>query len=294
MFFAMAGGFLCMVVFFMFTSCAVIVKPKKGKLVHQFGGRVVRELSSPGLYFKFPAPIQTTSKTIDLSLQSVTVKVKVKTKDEVFMTLETNIMCTPKRSSLERALFNLNDPFETISQVASEKIKSICVEMTVKEIYASKDAIAEPTKEELSQFLSKNGWIIQRVIVQDPIQSKEIEESSNRVYAARRALEASEVEKKVIFNESVGAAEADAESLSHRTKASIDSRKLVAESYVEIIKILNDNQIPKEHHDMAIKMIEMVERKDMLTSVAKHGSLVVADVNSSDSSNLVNAGLLNK
>lgn len=292
--FILSTGAMAFILFVFLTSCIIIVKPKTGVLVHQFGGAVIREISSPGIYFKLPAPIHTTGRKIPLSLDSVTEKVKVKTSDEVFMTLEVNILCVPRKNALEKAMYNLDNPAETIKQLTSEKVKSICVEMNVKDIYSKKDDISEPTKQELSDFMLKNGWNVVRVVVQDPVQSKEVEEASNRVYAAKRALEASEVEKKVIFNESVGAAEADAESLTHRTRASIESRRLVAESYVEIVQELKNKGIEEKDIPTAINMIEMIERKDMLTTVAKHGSLVVADVASPNSSDFVNAGLIHR
>lgn len=286
--------FICGVIFLaviFMMSCIITVKPKSGVLIHQFGGAVIREISNPGVYVKLPYPINTVGKRVSLSTESVTEKVKVKTRDEVFMTVEVNILCSPKKNALEKALYNLENPVETIKQITSEKVKSICVDMDVVDIYSKKEDISSPTQVELTEFMQKHGWIITRVIVQDPIQSKEVEEASNRVYAARRALEASEVEKKVIYNESVGAAEADAASLKFRTEASIKSRKLIADDFIEMTTRMASEGMSEDKIQKAIGMIEMIERKDMLTTVAKHGSLVVADMAGSDVSSLINAGL---
>lgn len=59
------------VVVLILLSCIIILKPKEGVLISFFGGKIIREITTNGIYFKLPFPINICSSKVDLSVRPI-------------------------------------------------------------------------------------------------------------------------------------------------------------------------------------------------------------------------------
>lgn len=272
-----------MLVWFVLTGW-FIVGPREARMVQRFGGEVIDECQDAGFYFKMPFPISTVTRTYSLSQETVTEKVRIKTKDGVFLDLKVSAFYVINGDKIQKAAFNLSDPESQMKQIMAESVKIHAPKKDVQELYNDKDEISKEVKKSMHEFFDKHGFRIAKVVIEDPIQDKAIEEASNRVYAAKQDNAAALIEKQAIYNRKVGAAEADAKSLILRTEAAGGAR-------VEYAKRLSEayNAFKAGSPDVSVELlqqsIEGIDLRDaIVTASGKEGNVILVAMGARDNS----------
>lgn len=269
-----------------------IVSPKKGRLVQRFGGAVVSEETSAGFYFKAPFPFNTVSSSFEMSQQICTEQIRIKSSDEVFLSLKITAFYQRSVSNLEASVFNLDDPEAQMKQIIAESAKEVAPAMAVKDLYADKYTLQIAILKATQDFFKAHGFNIKKIVVEDPVLDKNTEEASNRVYAATRDLEAAKIEKAATYQREVGSAEAAAESLKLRTKAAGQARGEYAREYAAAIQTFRTDApgVPLEFLQQSLEGIDL--RDAIISSADKKGNMTIVAMGSQQHAELSNLPLV--
>ncbi|AKO77656.1 hypothetical protein EN12_21260 [Vibrio cholerae] len=217
-------GAIGVAVFALLSSMIVIVKPKQGVLINFFGGRIVREISEPGIYFKLPAPIHGVADKVSFDIFQITEDCSVKTADEVVLGMTVNASVRVMKNKMQEACYDLDNPQSLIKSDLRQMTCAECDSLETKEIYSSKGKMTENLIDKLNKNYNQYGYEITDVKIDDPKLPTEVRDASNRVVAAKRTLEAAIIEKEAKFELKMADARADAGALEERTKAAVKSR----------------------------------------------------------------------
>jgi regulator of protease activity HflC (stomatin/prohibitin superfamily) len=279
-------------IFWILYSTWFIVSPKKGRLIQRFGGAVVSEETSAGFYFKAPFPFNTVSSSFEMSQQICTEQIRIKSSDEVFLSLKITAFYQRSVSNLEASVFNLDDHESQMRQIIAESAKEVAPEMSVKDLYADKDKLQIAILKSTQDFFKAHGFNIKKIVVEDPVLDKKTEEASNRVYAATRDLEAAKIEKAATYQREVGSAEAAAQSLKLRTKAAGQARGEYAKEYAAAIQTFRTEApgVPIEFLQQSLEGIDL--RDAIISSADKKGNMTIVAMGSQQHAELTNLPLV--
>lgn len=251
-----------------------IVTPKTGRLIQRFGGDVTAEATEPGLHFKLPFPISIVSKGYELSQQTVKETIRIKTSDEVFLDLKITAFYERDADNLEKSVFNLSNYRDQMKQIMAQAAKERAPSMTVSELYTDKLSIQDEAIKMMADFFKPHGFKIIKIVVEDPVLDTAVEEASNKVYSAKRDLEAAKIEKQSILERELGEAEAASESLKLRTAAAGLSRKLYAKELAEAINTFTSTS--GHQAEMLMQSLEGIDLRDaIVTSSNKKGNMTI-------------------
>lgn len=267
-------------VFWLF-SMLILLQPRQAVMVYSWvGGAVQRTITEPGLYFKLPWPLQSTSKKISLAEQIVAVTNRARSSEEAFFNLEVRAIMQIRSDSVMESQFNMEAPIKQIQASVSEAVKRVVPSMTLAEVYADREKIRDEVKASLNDTYTKHGWECLEVIVEDPQLEASIEEASNKRIENRRRAEAAEDLKTAVYLEQTADAEAAAESLRLRTRAQGESKKLFTREVIESIQ-----EFRKAFPDLDPKMLmaafsDLDRRDSIITASGNPGSLILVDTES--------------
>ncbi|EAZ97244.1 SPFH domain-containing protein [Marinobacter sp. ELB17] len=278
-FFAIIAGIIAMgIALPMLISTLVLVEPRQARMIYSWaGGEVLRTITEPGLYFKLPFPLQSTSDRVSLAERIIKVTNRARSKEEAFFDLEVKAVMQIRSSSVMEATFNLENPEDQIKASISEAVKAIVPTLELSEVYSDREKISKAVMETLNKIYDIHGWECLRVIVEDPKLDASIEEASNKRIENRRRAEAAEDFKRAIFLEQTGEAEADAKSLTLRAAAAGEAKNLFTQEMVKSIKAFRD-AFPDLDPSMLLHAMDGLDRRDSIISASKNpGSVIVVD-----------------
>lgn len=185
---ALLFGAACFLLLWLSTSI-MILKPKEGRVIFLLGGKVVREIERDGIYFKMPFPIHTASKKIDLSVRPFSrIDADIKAKNEAYTKMTIDGVYRVQEGHLQQFLFNVDDQFEVLESILTSELMKICSKLTLKQIYASQDLIAEQLTASANKFFMVNGLVVEKIIVKNPESDSEITTLSNMVFGIREGV----------------------------------------------------------------------------------------------------------
>jgi len=214
------------------TDCFVVVRQKTEVVVEVFG-RYSATLE-PGLRVKLPWPIAQVAATVRMDTQQLVAPARIKTKDNVFVTLPIHLQLHVSDAKL--ALYELQDPENQIASFVLNVVRARTAGMNMQEIFDQRDTIGDavehgwspaaaqaegqPAPEQdaagresvAAKLRDKFGFKIDSVLVEQPAIPKEIEDASSRVVAAQRLQEAATMEGEATRIKLVAAATAEKES----------------------------------------------------------------------------------
>lgn len=271
------GVFLLVITVSLLKSCFFIVRPKEGCFVTFFGGSIQRVITEQGLYLKLPWPIQQRTQTYDLSMLKFCNSTRVKSSNGVFFDLEVAAFIRRNPDALEASVFNVDNINGLIAALISESVKTSVTAMSVSDVYSDRDSLQNSIRTALEEIV-KNGWIIDRIVVDDPELDKATQDASNRVYIAEREKEAAVSESATIFEHATGEARANAESLRLRTEAIGTSKTLTATSTAEAINAFSDTLDPEVDIpvELFVAHLEKINWSDALIQASSNeGSVIV-------------------
>ena len=137
---------------------------------------------------------------------------ETKTEDNVFVRVSCAVQQQPKASRVKDCVYRLRNPRAQIESYVGDVVRGQVPNMTLEEVFTNKDAIADAVGEKITHSMADFGWsILQSLVVNvDPDQS--VKTAMNKLEAANKQREASEITAEAQKVVRVRLAEANAES----------------------------------------------------------------------------------
>ena len=256
--------------FFAFT-CTIITKQKTAKVVQRLGK--FHKVTGPGLSAKLPAPVDSVAGVVDLQILETKEEISVKSSDNAFLVVPVKVQIKAIEGKEMEAFYELDDAEKQIMSYVVNSIRSQANDMTMDDIFRSKDEFEQQVESTLNETFSQYGYRIVNVLVDDPQPSEELRKSFDRVLASKRDQEASQLEREAIRNRTVGQAEAEAESLKLKAEAHAEMRKTMAEGNSEALQKFCDGL--NITHFQALKYFEGLDMRDAIRDAAESPGNVV-------------------
>jgi regulator of protease activity HflC (stomatin/prohibitin superfamily) len=207
-------------------SSIFTVRQKTAVIVELFGKFYA--VKAAGLRLKPIAPFGRVAGIVNLKIQEVKQSIDVKTLDNAFLIFPVAVQFRAIESKAKEAFYELQDPVEQISSYTLNIIRSSAAGMAMNDLYSNKDSVSKYVEEELREELSKFGYEVIRVLIDQPQPSQEVADAFNRVIASQRLQEAAKAEAEGLKIKLVGEAQAEAESLRLKAQAYVDQRQIMA------------------------------------------------------------------
>lgn len=271
--------FYGMLLFLVWTSFFV-VKQKTGRVVEFLGKYSFT--AKAGLNFKLPLPFMIVSNSISLQLQQMNEEVAVKTKDNAFVTFPISVQYCVIDSRIREAYYELASPIQQISSYVLNVVRSEAATLTMDELYTKKEEIVSAVKQELRAKMARFGFEIVAVLVDEPMPSREVQASFNRVIAAERERESAINEAEAIRILKVGEARAQAESLELTATAYVKQRQIYAQGAKESMEELAV-ALPSLSAQEVLQYLADMDHRDMLREASKGpGTILIPQSNPSN------------
>lgn len=137
---------------------------------------------------------------------------ETKTEDNVFVRVSCAVQQQPKASRVKDCVYRLRNPRAQIESYVGDVVRGQVPNMTLEEVFINKDAIADAVGQKIKHSMADFGWsILQSLVVNvDPDQS--VKTAMNKLEAANKQREASEITAEAQKVVRVRLAEANAES----------------------------------------------------------------------------------
>lgn len=256
----------------LFFSSFVITRQKTANIV-EFLGKF-HSVKSAGFSFKPIWPFGTVVANMNLKIQEIIEKVGIKTKDNVFLMMPVKVQLKVIESKVREAHYELDDPFTQISSYMVNVVRSKANDLTMDEIFQSKDAFETAVIEELKSRFEQYGYEVINVLVDDPVPSEEIKTAFDRVIASKRALEAATNEAEATRTKMVGEARAEAESLQIKADAYVKQRHIICTGLKEAIGLLDG--VDGIDENRILDYLQGIDMRDTIRDASKgNGSIIV-------------------
>lgn len=160
-----------------------------------------------------------------------TFKFEVKTKDNVFATLELAVQYKISPDNTEKAFFSLDDPKQQIDAYIENVVRSRTPRMKLDELFESQNDICRSVSEELSDKMKDYGYTIENTLVTGINPATAVKEAMNNINASERLMEAARNEANAGFIKKVREAEADRDRKELQGKGIALQRRAIFEGY---------------------------------------------------------------
>lgn len=157
-------------------------------------------------------PFETVRGVVSLQVQSQTIHCETKTKDNVFVNVEVNVMYKVVPEKVVSAFYKLTNHKDQINSYVFDVIRSTVPRLELDHVFASKTEIANAVMNQLQHLMADYGYEILAALVTELTPESRVKFAMNEIVAQQRlrlaAAEKAEAEKIL----QIKAAEADAES----------------------------------------------------------------------------------
>jgi regulator of protease activity HflC (stomatin/prohibitin superfamily) len=286
------GGLTVILGAWMF-SCIVIVGPREGRIVQVFGGKVSKVLTTQGIHFKLPAPINTVSRKITLSQFEVSEMLQsVRTSNDSIVGLNITAFIERVPEDLAESYFALDDAESQFRNIMAEAAKEKVPDLTLNDLFKDRATIQDHVKSRLNEYFAEYGFRFKKITVDDPILDEDTKDSMNAVYRAELDLVAARKNRDAIKEREIGEAEAAAESLKKRSEASVEVRENNVASLAQAVKKFKE-EAPGVDINYLFRTLEGVDMRDAIVSASgKEGNMVVVATGNNDHSGSQDANLI--
>lgn len=218
-------------------------------------------------------PIFQTVTPVSLALSQIDCSSGCKTKDNVTVTVITAVQFRIMKDSVQKAVFEVNDPVPMMKAEVDSILRSTMPTMTLDESYEAKDRMVHEIKRSVSEAMAPFGFEIVNVLMTDIMADASVLKSMNEINAARRqrdaAIERGEADK--ILKIKAGEAEAETKRLSGVGVANM--RAAIAQGFTDSMTFMTKTGMSEEQ---AMHMMIMTQYLDTLKEFAgSHGTIVV-------------------
>lgn len=282
-------GVLALIVIVALMQSMVFLTGQETMRIVETFGRFTR-VTSPGLHFKLPIPIQEVGPEISLQIREIVVDAGGMTKDKAFMLVPIRAQYRVDETRVREAYYKLSNPAKQIESYLVNQVRSLISDKTLDELYASKDSIEIDVKSVLAERMTEFGYVIENVLVDDPQPSEKMREAFEHVLVSERMKLAAKNEGEAAKIRSVAAATAEAEALELRGKALVKFRQTIADGNAKAIDTFTAGTGLSASH--ALDFIVNINEMEALTRIGEAGGKVVFMGASARSADLpVTAGL---
>lgn len=274
-------------------SCIVVVGPREGRIVQVFGGKVSKVLTTQGIHFKLPAPINTVSRKITLSQFEVSEMLQsVRTSNDSIVGLNITAFIERVPEDLAESYFALDDAESQFRNIMAEAAKEKVPDLTLNDLFKDRATIQDHVKSRLNEYFAEYGFRFKKITVDDPILDEDTKDSMNAVYRAELDLVAARKNRDAIKEREIGEAEAAAESLKKRSEASVEVRENNVASLAQAVKKFKE-EAPGVDINYLFRTLEGVDMRDAIVSASgKEGNMVVVATGNNDHSGSQDANLI--
>lgn len=218
-------------------------------------------------------PFFQTVTPVSLALNQIDCSSGCKTKDNVTVTVITAVQFRIMKDSVERAVFEVNDPVPMMKAEVDSILRSTMPTMTLDESFEAKDRMVSEIKRSVSEAMAPYGYEVLNVLMTDIMADPSVLKSMNEINAARRqrdaAIERGEADK--ILKIKAGEAEAEAKRLSGVGVANM--RAAIAQGFSDSMNFMTKTGMSEEQ---AMHMMIMTQYLDTLKEFSgSHGTIVV-------------------
>ncbi len=275
------------------STCIVIAGPREGRIVQIFGGKVSKVITTQGIHFKLPAPINTVSKKITLSQFEVSEMLQsVRTSNDSIVGLKITAFIERVPEALAESYFALDDAESQFRNIMAEAAKEKVPDLTLNDLFKDRATIQEHVKSRLNEYFAEYGFRFKKITVDDPILDEDTKDSMNAVYRAELDLVAARKNRDAIKEREIGEAEAAAESLKKRSEASVEVRENNVKSLALAVKTFKE-EAPDVDISYLFRTLEGVDMRDAIVSASgKEGNMVVVATGNGDHSSSNDANLM--
>ncbi len=218
-------------------SSIELVSEKNAVVIERLGK--FHTIFGAGLHFRIPI-IDRRVETLSLQIQQMEAQVKVKTNDNVFVTLPVTVQYRVQEQNVREAYYEIEDPAKAIEVLVLNEVKSTAAEMVLEDVFASRDRVQDAVKNTLGEQLGGYGYEIINVVVDNPSLSVELENSYNSVMAAQRKQDAARGEAEATRIKMEGEATAEAASLRIKGDAIVHFRNTIAAGNADAVRIMTE------------------------------------------------------
>ena len=250
-------------------------------------GKYSRTLG-PGLHFIVPLLDRVVAKQ-DMRVHAVEAEIDVKTKDDAFVTLPVSFMARYDAESASKAHYALSgDDYNTgvhpaVATVALNALRGVAAGMSLQELYADRDSMAEEVMNRTRARLAEYGYVLVGVLVDQPEVGDTMKSAFNAVIESKREREAAEQRAEAKRVMIVGEAKAESEAQALRAEGISNARKVLSSGYAEAVDKARAHGLNAEN---VSHLLLETNRLDAMRAMAEHGKLVVMDLRSAAPVNL--------
>lgn len=264
LFLAIVGGII---------GSMLLVTHQKQANVIEFLGKF-HSVKNAGLSIKPPSPLGIIVGSMSLQIMQLSMEIGVKSNDNAFLKVPVKVQYKVIEAKVKEAFYELRDASKQITSYIENFVRSQANSMNMDEIFSSKNEFKEEIQKHLTDKFAQFGFEIIDVLVDDPQPSDELKRAFDKVLAAKRDQEASELEKMAIKNRIVGKAAAEAESLELKAAAYVNVRKTMAKGNSAAIKEFCEGL--EVTHGEALAYFAGLDSRDAIRDAAQgNGSVIV-------------------
>lgn len=262
--------FVALVVIGFLLLAVEVVSEKTARVVERFGK--FNRVMHAGLRFRIPI-IERVVEEMSLQIIQLEEDIKVKTQDNVFVTLPVVVQYRVQPDKVKEAYYELEEPEDIITSLVLNEVKSTSAGMSLESVFASRDHIETGVKNTLEERLGNYGYEIINVVVDNPELSEELEASYNSVMAAQREQDAATAQAEALKIRSIGEATANAEGLKINADAQVAYRNTLAEGNAAAVKqMVGDTGLSPQD---VLRYFTVTDGNDAIRDAAGKGATVV-------------------
>lgn len=263
---------LILLPFAMVPSMIVITKQKEVKIIERLGK--FAGYRSAGFSLKLPWPIDFVVGELNLRVQEISEEIGAKSKDNAFVTIPVKVQFRVIPQKVEQAYYELENPFEQILSYVVNAVRAKANSMDLDGIFASKNDFEETVEHDLKERFESYGYMIENVLVDDPMPSDDLRKAFDKVLAAQRDRDAAELEKEAVRLRTVGIAEAEKESLVLKAEGYVEQRALMAKGNAEAIREFVEGLEGVSHKDV-LRYLEKLDMRDAMRDVSHNEASLI-------------------
>ena len=192
-----------------FLLSVYIVSQQTNVVIERLGK--FHKIVAPGMHFRVPI-IDRIAYNVSMKIRQLDVSVETKTSDDVFVTLVVSVQYKVIESKIYEAVYVLNDTVSQIKSFVYDIVRAQVPLMTLDDVFAKKNDIADALRDELKTTMEEFGHVIIKALVTDINPDANVKKAMNEINTAQRlkiaAYEKGEAEKVIKVKQAEAESEA--------------------------------------------------------------------------------------
>ena len=260
--------FLPILIIILLALSIVIIPQQRMGVVERLGK--FNRILGPGLHFRIPILERIAGKE-SIRIRQLDVPVETKTQDNVFVNLGVSVQFLAISDKIFDAFYKLTDVNSQITSYVYDVVRAEVPKKTLDKVFETKDELAQPIKEELSDSMDDFGYSIVKSLITDIDPDQNVKDAMNRINATARLRVAAENEAEAEKIRQVKSAEADAEAKKLQGKGVAEQRAAIIEGFKASIGDLKEVTGSDVKTQDVMNMVMMVQYFDALRDIGTTG-----------------------